>query len=430
MMTVRSSTLGNALTGNVTAQLLGEVNQHLLNPLTSLAAGAFVDFATSGITKRLREEREKAVLASQISVAQNKHANQQAREEESRGTTTQVDHTSDNSHATQNPTTNNHSSVALSLSSTPNEDVAEQSKPQESNITQLGGVSAVTKKTIEVRKDGVYQGCIGTKYRKNGVIRIDYESNPNPTENNHGHYTLADGTIVINASNDANCFMNAIAAGLSESERKKLGINSGKDLFNKLEAHRLAHPVYAMQSDIGYQTLLRDNPASMLRGAGVWADTATGLQGIEAWLDAHPALLSLMKNTGSVVGGAMWLKNLTPVGLVSYLVTNYGYDQVLKLLDGKIEIAKAHLTTYFLDHDSEITPEQAGYLANFAMQVLKTAGQIAVHQVAATKFNALRKRIGGKQGGLISQVVGKRILSLMLGGILRQYRSQQYMGTV
>ncbi len=134
----------------------------------------------------------------------------------------------------------------------------------------------------------------------------------------------------------------------------------------------------------------------------MWADTATGLQDIEAWLDAHPALLSLIQKTGSVVGGAMWLKNLTPVGLVSYLVTNYGYHQVLKLLDGNIEVAKTHLTTYFTEHDKEITPEQASYLADCAMKVLQTAGQIAVHQVAARKFDAVRNRAKPqtRQGGI------------------------------
>jgi len=109
----------------------------------------------------------------------------------------------------------------------------------------------------------------------------------------------------------------------------------------------------------------------------------------------------------------MWLKNLTPVGLVSYLVTNYGYHQVLKLLDGNIEVAKAHLTTYFTEHDKEITPEQASYLGDCAMKVLQTAGQIAVHQVAARKFDAVRKvaklktrpgGIGKKGGAKISKV--------------------------
>jgi hypothetical protein len=77
-------------------------------------------------------------------------------------------------------------------------------------------------------------------------------------------------------------------------------------------------------------------------------------------------------------------------------VVNYGYDQVLRLLDGNIEVAKQHLTTYFSKHDTEITPEQARYLANVAMQVLQTGGQIAVHQVAANRFNAGRK--GGGSG--------------------------------
>jgi hypothetical protein len=172
---------------------------------------------------------------------------------------------------------------------------------------------------------------------------------------------------------------------------------AGKDLFNKLEAHRLANPDYALKSAMYYQALLYHDPNALCLGAGVWADSATGLQGIETWLNAHPALLSLVQNTGTVVGGVMWLKNLTPVGLVSYLVVNYGYNQVLSLLDGNTEVAKQHLTTYFSEHDAEITPEQASYLGNVAMQVLHTAGQIVVHQVAATKFNAVRQGSGVKQ---------------------------------
>ncbi len=57
-----------------------------------------------------------------------------------------------------------------------------------------------------------------------------------------------------------------------------------------------------------------------------------------------------------------------------------------------IEVAKEHLTTYFLTHDGEITPEQARYLANLAMQVLQTADQIAAHQVAAKGFSAVSKK--------------------------------------
>ena len=78
------------------------------------------------------------------------------------------------------------------------------------------------------------------------------------------------------------------------------------------------------------------------------------------------------------------------MGLVSGLVTNYGYNQVLKLMDGNIEVAKQHLTTYFLEHDQEITAEQASYLANLSMQALQTGGQILTHQVAAKKFATVR----------------------------------------
>ena len=71
-------------------------------------------------------------------------------------------------------------------------------------------------------------------------------------------------------------------------------------------------------------------------------------------------------------------------------------------MEGNIEVAKEHLTTYFLGHDEDITQEQASYLANVAMKVLQTAGQIAVHQVAARGFNKVRKgsQLKTRQGGI------------------------------
>ena len=89
-----------------------------------------------------------------------------------------------------------------------------------------------------------------------------------------------------------------------------------------------------------------------------------------------------------------WCKTqavLNARGLVTYLVTNYGYSQVLKLMDGNIEVARQHLTTYFLEYDQEITAEQASYLANVSMQVLHTGGQILAHQVAAKKSDPVKK---------------------------------------
>ena len=131
-----------------------------------------------------------------------------------------------------------------------------------------------------------------------------------------------------------------------------------------------------------------------MRGGGVWADTATGLQGIENWLNAHPALLSLLKNTGNLAAGATWLKNFTPAGIVIGLVTNYGYEKVLQLMEGRMDVAKEALSSYFKAHDKDITQEQASYLANFSMEVLQAAGQVAVHQVAAKRFNAVKKGAG------------------------------------
>jgi len=83
---------------------------------------------------------------------------------------------------------------------------------------------------VEYHKDGKYQGCIGTKLRCNGVIQLVYESNPNPTADNHGHWKLNDGTIVIDTGNGL-CLPNALAAGMSESAKKERGINSRQGLI-------------------------------------------------------------------------------------------------------------------------------------------------------------------------------------------------------
>ena len=93
----------------------------------------------------------------------------------------------------------------------------------------------------------------------------------------------------------------------------------------------------------------------------------------------------------------MWLKNLTPAGLVGYLVTNYGYEKVLKLLDGNVEVGKEQLSAYFLTHDHEITPEQASYLADRSMQVLLVGGQMVVHKVAADRFKTTRNKKDSKR---------------------------------
>lgn len=63
----------------------------------------------------------------------------------------------------------------------------------------------------------------------------------------------------------------------------------------------------------------------------------------------------------------------------------------MKLLDGNIKVGKEQLSPDFLAHDNEITPDQAGYLANRSMQVLLTGEQMVVPKVAAAKFKTERK---------------------------------------
>ena len=88
---------------------------------------------------------------------------------------------------------------------------------------------------------------------------------------------------------------------------------------------------------------------------------------------------------GHIAGGAMWIKNFTPAGFVGYLATNYGYDKLMQLAEGNIEQGKKHLTQFFVNHDQDITQEQATYLANFTMHVLTDVGGRMVFHHAAAK---------------------------------------------
>ena len=81
----------------------------------------------------------------------------------------------------------------------------------------------------------------------------------------------------------------------------------------------------------------------------------------------------------------MWIKNFTPAGFVGYLATNYGYDKLMQLAEGNIEQGKKNLTQFFVNHDQDITQEQAAYLANFTMHILTDVGGRAVFHHAAAK---------------------------------------------
>ena len=89
----------------------------------------------------------------------------------------------------------------------------------------------------------------------------------------------------------------------------------------------------------------------------------------------------------------MWIKNFTPAGFVGYVVTNYGYDKLMQLAEGNIEQGKKHLTQFFVNHDQDITQEQATYLANFTMNLLTdVGGRILFHQVAAQGFQKVGRK--------------------------------------
>ena len=93
-------------------------------------------------------------------------------------------------------------------------------------------------------------------------------------------------------------------------------------------------------------------------------------------------------------------RSFATYAVVTGLVVNCGYEEVLQLMEGDIAVAKEKLTSYFRTHDKDITQEQASYLANCSMEVLKTVGQVVVHQVAAKGFQV------GKKGVKAAKVEG------------------------
>ena len=141
----------------------------------------------------------------------------------------------------------------------------------------------------------------------------------------------------------------------------------------------------------------------------MWADAAQALQTMDDFVAQHPQLASLLSNAGAMAGGAMWLKNLTPSGIASYLLANYGYNKIIELAGGSLEKGKAYLAQFFVKHDEDITQEQATYLANFTMNLLTdVGGRILFHQVAAQGFQKVRQ--GGQwinRRGPISVLKGK-----------------------
>jgi ankyrin repeat protein/preprotein translocase subunit SecA len=366
----RTKTVGQALTNNVSAQLLGKVHQHIINPLISFAAGSFIDRITSDVTARVRQQRESAINVHQVNREGNERANLSAEADQS---------------------------VQIGVAEPEVKALQEADKHNEGDITRLPEYAKILEKVIEYKKSDCnkLEYSFGTEYQSDGksAIQLDHIANPNITEATDikGHWMGSNSAIEVTLSGPRNCLEDAIVAQLTTDEKKKLEIYTGQDLRDRRVAYLAAHPIHAQQADQHYQTLLYYDPSALMRGGGVWANTATSLQGMESWLDKHPALLSLVQNAGSVVGGAMWLKNLTPAGVVGYLVTNYGYEKVLKLLDGNVEVGKEHLYNYFLAHDKDITPDQARYLANVSMQGLLAGGRVAVHQVAAAQFKTGRK---------------------------------------
>jgi len=83
----------------------------------------------------------------------------------------------------------------------------------------------------------------------------------------------------------------------------------------------------------------------------VWAKAAKARKTVDDFVTQYPKLTSLLSNAGTIAGGAMWLKNLTPAGLASYLLANYGYNKIMKLAGGSIEKGQKNLAKFFVKND-------------------------------------------------------------------------------
>ena len=426
----RARAMGELLTDNISGQLLGKIHQHVTFPLTNKAASALINTMTAGITKNLQAHREKAILASKAGIHENKHANEPAGETTHDQTPDRVDTASEGPNTMpQNPEADNNR---------PQDD--EQASYPEGDITKLGAASKILGRAIQIRAKGKDQGYIGTKNKVNGVIELEYISNPNPTKNNNGHWVVrVNGEIIDTAGDNSGlCMFNALVAGTPEPVKQKRGISSGKDLYHKVEAHRQAHPTYALQSDIHYQTLLHHNPDALMRGAGmqtvemIYAQHA--LQGTEPdWaamgkrdLGFTVGLLqSLVKQAKDTVEGVGVLVDGVlihlPIALVQGIATlvqdpggsveNIGENvgdiiATIKALPEYIEHAPAEVKAYFDKINALEDPyEQGEALGKLMGNVLPTAvvaGSLGKGRKAAKEFKKV-----GRVGKGVSKGVGR-----------------------
>jgi hypothetical protein len=201
-----------------------------------------------------------------------------------------------------------------------------------------------------------------------------------------------------------NCLPDVLLAQLSEEERDNLNIHTADDL-RKATAEVIGKSPELTQKILqSAERLKAINKDVLMAGGSVMSDTADMMLVADKWLEQHPQVQGIVDGLGKGVSAALWLKyakTVGPMGLLTGLAVDYGYDKLVENLD--LDIAKADFAAYLLSKDSDLNQEQADILASAAIKVTKEAGRILTHKMAADGVQGIRKYFSEK-GAKVSQV--------------------------
>lgn len=124
------------------------------------------------------------------------------------------------------------------------------------------------------------------------------------------------------------------------------------------------------------------------------------------WLEAHPEAAALLASTGKVISGVIWLKNLTPVGFLSALIIDYGYDKLMELAD--LKAAKVKLSAYLQSKDGDLNKDQADILAGAAIKFAKEAGRVLTHKFSKKGFDWAKKELTASKTKVAKELKGSK----------------------
>eukprot|EP01132_Coremiostelium_polycephalum_P005883 gene5883-7323_t len=210
-----------------------------------------------------------------------------------------------------------------------------------------------------------------------------------------GHWAPLDEKIQVTENGVNNCLFDTVVAQVPSSERASSGITSGDKIRPLIAQEIETNPAITNKFLYQAEQLSYVNAATMMVGGSPLSTIADGLITAD--------------------NGAMWLKNLTPVGFVSPIVVNYGYDKLMDLLE--LDTAKDKLSTFLQGFDSDLNKEQADILANVSVTFAKEAGRVLTHKYASKGVHAVKNRLGGpeKQLTFVKEYTGGKKEGLAKG---------------